>query len=96
MIIYNIGEDGYWNGKTRNLDSRGGAPVGWTRIAPPECADGTYPRWIGGWICSLIDPDTNIDVHTAYLVDRAIEREAVLEKLGITIDEAAILLRGTD
>jgi len=96
MIIYHIGEDGYWNGEIRHLDSKGGAPSGWTRTTPPECADGTYPRWLGGWICSLIDPEVNIDAHTTWLAERSIEREAVLIKLGITNDEAAILLRGQE
>lgn len=46
-VIYETDEQRVFTGATREIPLSGGAPLGWTRLAPPEIPAGKFARWLG-------------------------------------------------
>lgn len=47
ITIHEIGLDGAWTGRTAQIDAVAGAPLGWTRTAPPTLTPETQAVWTG-------------------------------------------------
>jgi hypothetical protein len=49
--IYELDSQNFWTGNTKEIGAKEGAPIGWTRSAPPELQPGEYARFSGkdGW-----------------------------------------------
>ncbi len=58
MLIYRIGADGYWTGETGEISEADGAPMGWTRAAPPPLGAAEYAVWAGRWVVTATAPTT--------------------------------------
>ena len=50
MILYEIGRQGYWTGKSKQVPDKPHWPSGWTPQEPPTLNEGEYARYVlGEW-----------------------------------------------
>jgi hypothetical protein len=51
ITIYELDSQKFWTGDTKEIGTKDGAPIGWTRSQPPELQPGEYARFSGkdGW-----------------------------------------------
>jgi len=54
--IYQIADNSYWTGKSRQIGDRDPAPRGWTRAPVPDLSEGEYAVWTGAGFRVTTDP----------------------------------------
>lgn len=86
MLIYVIGENGYYGGSYEVSEDTQGIPLGTTRTEVPSIPEGSYARWNGsGWDLTDIPPSAPVAYSEPIPepVDPTVE---LIQKIGIHLN----------